>query len=53
MAKPEKALRDTEAFIREVMQKNFRQEVDEEELRAAAKKLRAVLPHRPKEKEAA
>ena len=53
MATTEKNLKDTEAFIRYIMQKNFQQEVTSDDLRAAAKKLRDALPQRRKEKKAA
>lgn len=53
MAKTEQNLKATEEFIRRVMEKNFRQKVDDDELRAAAEKLCEALPDRQKEKEAA
>lgn len=53
MAKTEQNIKATEDFIRRVMEKNFRQKVDDDDLRAAAEKLCEALPSRRDEKEAA
>lgn len=53
MAKSEQNLKASEEFIRAVLQKNFRQKIDPDALRAAAEKLCDALPEREKEKEAA
>lgn len=46
MAKTEQNLKESEEFIRQVLAKNFRQEVKSKELRAAAEKLCDALPTR-------
>lgn len=46
MAKTEQNLRATEEFVRNVLAKNFDQQVDSERLRAAAEKLCDALPAR-------
>lgn len=53
MAKTEQNLKASEEFIRQVLERNFHQKVNAEELRAAAEKLCEALPERQKEKEAA
>ena len=49
MAKNDRNLKASEDFIREVLEKNFRQKVTGEALRAAAEKLCEALPERQKE----
>ena len=44
MSETEQNIAETERFIREVLSKNFNQQVDPESLKAAAKKLRAAIP---------
>ncbi len=44
MAKTEQNLQASEDFIRQVLEKNFRQKVNPEELRLAAEKLCEALP---------
>ena len=49
MGKTEQNLTSTERFIREVLEKHFKQKVDPETLREAAKKLCEALPERRRE----
>ncbi|MCZ4342718.1 hypothetical protein O4H52_13945 [Sphingomonadaceae bacterium G21617-S1] len=49
MAKTEDNIKLSENFIRSVLEKNFRQKVGSEDLRAAAEKLCAALPARERE----
>jgi hypothetical protein len=49
MSKTEQNLKASEEFIRQVLQKNFRQKVNPDDLRAAAEKLCEALPERQKE----
>lgn len=44
MAKTEQNLRANEEFIRNVLAKNFRQELDPETLRSAAERLCEAVP---------
>lgn len=46
MAKTEQNLKASEEFIRAVLEKNFRQTVPQDALRAAAEKLCEALPER-------
>ena len=46
MAKDEHNLRASEEFIRAVLEKNFRQKVPHDALRAAAEKLCDALPEK-------
>jgi hypothetical protein len=46
MPKTEKNLKASEDFIREVLAKNFRQEVPADALRKAAEKLCGAMPKR-------
>jgi hypothetical protein len=49
MAKTEDNIRASENFIREVLEKNFNQTIDSDELRVAAEKLCAAIPERQTE----
>ena len=44
MAKTDQNLKAAEEFIRATLAKNFKQDVDQDRLRAAAKKLCEALP---------
>jgi hypothetical protein len=48
MAKTDENLRASEAFIRDVLQKNFNQRVDPDQLRTAAERLCEALPAKKK-----
>jgi hypothetical protein len=48
MAKTEDNIKASEDFIRDVLAKNFNQQVDPESLRVAAAKLCEALPEREK-----
>lgn len=49
MAKTEQNLKASEDFIRSVLAKHFKQNVDAESLRSAAEKLCGALPDRVRE----
>ena len=49
MGKTEENLRASEEFIRHVLEKNFRQKVKPDDLRAAAEKLCEALPEKSKQ----
>lgn len=46
MAKTEQNLKASEEFIRSVLQRHFKQQVREEDLRSAAEKLCEAVPER-------
>jgi hypothetical protein len=48
MAKTDDNLKASEIFIRDVLKKNFNQQVDPEKLRVAAEKLCEALPEKQK-----
>ncbi len=49
MPKTEQNIREAEQFIRDTLEKNFRQQVDQEQLRIAAEKLCESVPVRQPE----
>ncbi len=48
MPKTDENLKASEEFIREVMRKNFNQQVDPDRLRSAAERLCEALPEKQK-----
>ena len=46
MARSEESLKASEQFIREVLEQNFNQKIDPENLRKAAERLCEAIPNR-------